>query len=156
MRYYTEIIHALLFCEGVTFFFWEFKGKTNEPSFWYWAGKVDYAEKFESWSWPFNRNKWAVIGSQPKLRNCNNLTLYCHVKLLYDIFFESSSTTQTLTTRTHTHSYEYTYANPTSMSTSEGLSTGRSGDSRSHHRCLVIDGNVAYHLTHNVDKCWKV
>jgi hypothetical protein len=31
--------------------------------------------------------------------------------------------------RTHTHPYEYTYANPTLMSTSEGLSTDRSGDS---------------------------
>jgi hypothetical protein len=47
-------------------------------------------------------------------------------------FLESHSTTQTLTTRTHTHPYEYTYANPTPMSTSKGLSTGRSGDSRSH------------------------
>jgi hypothetical protein len=35
------------------------------------------------------------------------------------------------------------------MSTSEGLSTGRSGDSRSHHRPLIVDGNVAYHLTHH-------
>jgi hypothetical protein len=46
----------------------------------------------------------------------------------------------------HTHPYEYTYASPTPMSTFEGLSTDRSGDSRSHHRCLVVDGNVAYHL----------
>jgi hypothetical protein len=43
---------------------------------------------------------------------------------------------------------EYTYANPTPMSTSEGLSTGLSGDSRSHNwRLVVVDGNVAYHLT---------
>jgi hypothetical protein len=41
------------------------------------------------------------------------------------------------------------------MGTSEGLSTGRSGDSQSHHWCLVIEGNVAYHLTHNADKSWK-
>jgi hypothetical protein len=58
------------------------------------------------------------------------------------------SATQTLTTRTHTHPYEYTYANPTPMSTSEGLSTDRSADSPSHQWCLVVDGNVAYHLTH--------
>jgi hypothetical protein len=37
-------------------------------------------------------------------------------------------------------------------STSKGLSTSRSGDSRSHHWCLVVDGNVAYHLTHNTGK----
>jgi hypothetical protein len=49
----------------------------------------------------------------------------------------------------------YTYANATLMSTSEGLSTGRSGDSRSHQWCLVVDGNVAYHLAHNTDKSWK-
>jgi hypothetical protein len=61
-----------------------------------------------------------------------------------------------LTTRTHTHPYEYTYANPTPMSTSEGLSTGRSGDSRSHQWRLVVDGNVAYHLTHNAGKSWKI
>jgi hypothetical protein len=43
---------------------------------------------------------------------------------------------------------EYTYANPTPMSTSEGLSTGLPGDSRSHNwRLVVVDGNVAYHLT---------
>jgi hypothetical protein len=54
-----------------------------------------------------------------------------------------------LTTRTHTHPYEYTYANPTPMSTSEGLSTARSGEYRIHHWCLVVDGNVAYHLTYN-------
>jgi hypothetical protein len=43
-----------------------------------------------------------------------------------------------------------THAHPTPMSTSEGLSTGRSGDSRSHHWRLVdivVDGNVAYHLS---------
>jgi hypothetical protein len=50
----------------------------------------------------------------------------------------------------HTHPYEYTYANPTPMSTSEGLSTDRSRDSQSHHRRLVVDGNVPYHLMHNV------
>ena len=33
------------------------------------------------------------------------------------------------------------------MSTSKGLSTDRSGDSRSHHWRIVVDGNVAYHLT---------
>jgi hypothetical protein len=57
---------------------------------------------------------------------------------------------------THTHPYEYTYANPTSMSTFEGLSTGRSGDSRSHQWRLVVDGNVAYHLTHNIGKSKKM
>jgi hypothetical protein len=46
----------------------------------------------------------------------------------------------------HTHSYEYTYANPTLMNTSEGLSTDKSGEH------LVVDGNVAYHLTHNTKK----
>jgi hypothetical protein len=64
-------------------------------------------------------------------------------------FWDWRSTTQILTTRTHTHPYEYTYANPTPMSTSEGRSTGRSGYSRSHHWRLVVDGNVAYHLTYN-------
>jgi hypothetical protein len=42
------------------------------------------------------------------------------------------------------------------MSTSEGLSTGRSGDSRSHQWCLLVDGNVAYHLTHNAGKSWHL
>jgi hypothetical protein len=64
------------------------------------------------------------------------------------VFLELHSTTQTLTTHTHTHLYEYTYANFTPMGTSGELSTGRSGDSRSHHWRLVVDGNVAYHLTH--------
>jgi hypothetical protein len=56
---------------------------------------------------------------------------------------------------THAHPYEYTYANPTPMSTSEGLSTSGSGDSRSHQR-LVVDRNVAYHLTHDAGKSWKI
>jgi hypothetical protein len=72
------------------------------------------------------------------------------------VFLELHSTTQMLTTRTHTHPYEYTYANPTPMSTSEGLSNGRSGDSWSHQWRLVVDGNVAYHLTHNASKSWKI
>jgi hypothetical protein len=47
------------------------------------------------------------------------------------------------------------------MSTSKGLSTGNleilevttgDEDSRSHHWRLVVDGNVAYHLTHNAGK----
>jgi hypothetical protein len=59
---------------------------------------------------------------------------------------------QTFTKRTHTHPYEYRYTNLTPMSTSEGLSTGRSGDSRSHHWRLVVDRNVVYHLTHNAGK----
>jgi hypothetical protein len=54
--------------------------------------------------------------------------------------------------RTQTYPYEYMYAIPTTMSTSERLSTGRSGDSRSHHWRLVVNGNVAYHLTHNAGK----
>jgi hypothetical protein len=56
----------------------------------------------------------------------------------------------------HTHPYEYTYTNPTPMSTSEGLSTGKSGDSRSHHWRLDVDRNAAYHLTHNAGKSWKI
>jgi hypothetical protein len=78
------------------------------------------------------------------------------VQLPYHFFWEWHSTTQTLTTRTHTHPYEYTYANPTPMRTSEGLITGRSGDSRSHQWRLVVDGNVAYHLMHNASKSWKI
>jgi hypothetical protein len=42
------------------------------------------------------------------------------------------------------------------MITSKELSTDRSGDSRSHQWGLVVDGNVAYHLTHNVGKSWKI
>jgi hypothetical protein len=59
---------------------------------------------------------------------------------------------QTVTTRTHTHPYEYTYTNSTPMSTSEGLSTGRSKDSQSHHWHLIVNGNVTYHLMHNAGK----
>jgi hypothetical protein len=70
--------------------------------------------------------------------------------------WELHSTTQTLTTRARTHPYEYTYANSTPMSTSEGLNTGRSGDSRSHQWRLVVDRNVAHHLTYNAGKSWKI
>jgi hypothetical protein len=49
-------------------------------------------------------------------------------------------------TRMPTHPYEHKNANPTPMS------TGRYGDSRSHYWRLVVDGNVAYHLMHNVGK----
>jgi hypothetical protein len=42
------------------------------------------------------------------------------------------------------------------MSTSEGLSTGRFGDSQSHQWRLVVNGDVAYHLTHNAGKSWKI
>jgi hypothetical protein len=45
-----------------------------------------------------------------------------------------------------------THAHSTLMSTSEGLSIGISGDSRSHQWRLVVDGNVAYDLTHNAGK----
>jgi hypothetical protein len=77
----------------------------------------------------------------------------CSVK---QFFFFTFHTIQRKTLTTHyTHPYEYMYANPTPMSTSEGLSTGRSGDSRSHHWRLVVDGNAAYHLTHNAGKSWN-
>jgi hypothetical protein len=42
------------------------------------------------------------------------------------------------------------------MSTSEGLGTDRSGDSRSHHWRLVVDVNIAYHLRYNVGKSKKM
>jgi hypothetical protein len=45
------------------------------------------------------------------------------------IFLELHSTTQMLTTCMHTYLYRYMYANPTPMSTFEGPSTNRSGDS---------------------------
>jgi hypothetical protein len=71
-------------------------------------------------------------------------------------FFENDTVQHRRSQHARTHPYEYTYANPTPMSTSEGLSTGSSGDSRSHQRHLVVDGNVAYHLTHNAGKSWKI
>jgi hypothetical protein len=78
------------------------------------------------------------------------------LSILFILFFsDSHGTTQTLITCRYTHLYEYTYANPTPMISSEGLSTGRSGDSRSHHWRLVVDGNVAYHLTYNAGKSWN-
>jgi hypothetical protein len=54
----------------------------------------------------------------------------------------------------HTLPYEYMYANSTLMSTSKGRGTDRYWDSRSHHWHwrLVVDVNVAYHLTHNAEK----
>jgi hypothetical protein len=70
--------------------------------------------------------------------------------LKYLCFFRMTRyNTQALTTRTHTHPYEYTYANPTPMS------TGRSRDSRSHQWRLVVDGSVAYNLTHTPVKILK-
>jgi hypothetical protein len=90
-----------------------------------------------TWSYPFHR-----------------FTLYSSYGMC--LFLEWHSKTQTLTTRTHAHPYEYMYANPTPMSTSEWLSTGRSGDFRSHQWRLVVDRNVAYHLTHNAGKSWKI
>jgi hypothetical protein len=98
--------------------------------------------------------RWHIFLKNLRKNLCNTIlsSFFCHY---YTLFLEWHSTTQTLTTRTHTHPYEYTYANPTPMSTSEGLSTGRSGDSRNHQWRLVVDGNVAYHLTHNAGKSWK-
>jgi hypothetical protein len=70
-------------------------------------------------------------------------TLYPHFFEVHTVQHRCSQHACTLTP------YEYTCANPTPMSTSEGLSTGRFGDSRNHHWRLVVDGNVAYHLMHN-------
>jgi hypothetical protein len=42
------------------------------------------------------------------------------------------------------------------MSTFEGLSTRRFGDSRSHHWRLVVDGNVVYHIIRNAGKSCKI
>jgi hypothetical protein len=41
---------------------------------------------------------------------------------------------------------------PMNVAVVDGLSTGTSGDSRSHHWRLVVDRNVAYHLTYNAGK----
>ena len=92
---------------------------------------------------------------------CLFLTQFCVVKIIprfvlrpYISFFFENHTVQRRRpqhARTLTP-YEYTYVNPTPMSTSEGLSTGRSEDSRCHHWRLVVDGNVTYHLTCNTDK----
>jgi hypothetical protein len=71
-------------------------------------------------------------------------------------FFRMTQYNADAHTRTRTYPYEYTYVNPTPMSICEGLSTGKSGDSRSPQWRLVVDGNVAYHLTHNAGKSWKI
>jgi hypothetical protein len=71
-------------------------------------------------------------------------------------FFENDTVQRRRSQQAHTLTPMKTHANPTPMSTSEGLSTGRSGDSRSHQWRLVVDGNVAYHLTYNAGKSWKV
>jgi hypothetical protein len=36
------------------------------------------------------------------------------------------------------------------------MSTDRSRDSRSHHWRIIVDGNIAYHLTHNAGKSRKI
>jgi hypothetical protein len=57
--------------------------------------------------------------------------------------------------RMHTYPYEYTYANPTPMSTSEGLSTRqiwRFPKSSLLSHWVIVDGNNTYHLTHNAGK----
>jgi hypothetical protein len=98
-------------------------------------------------------NNFATVPDSPL---CKYLEKNFSCKFCSYIFLELHSKTHTLTTRTHTHPYEYTYANPTPVSTSEELSTGRSGDSQSHQRRLVVDGNVAYHLMQNASKSWKI
>jgi hypothetical protein len=76
------------------------------------------------------------------------------------LFFDSHSTTQTFTTRTHTHplwihvrkpySYEHRQITPMNTCTQdlEILEVTTTGSH--HHWRLVVDGNVAYHLTHNI------
>ena len=61
---------------------------------------------------------------------------------------------QTLKTRTHTH-HMNTRTKTLPLWAPPKDWTGRSGDSRSHHWRLVVDGNVAYHLTHNAGKFWN-
>jgi hypothetical protein len=103
--------------------------------------------RYGNWSGaPADRGPWAADLSPPSRPALGGYIVHA--------FFKKNYTVQRRHSRhTHTHPYEYTYANPTPMSTSEGLSTGRSGDSRSHQWHLVIDGNVAYHLTHNTCAC---
>jgi hypothetical protein len=43
-----------------------------------------------------------------------------------ELFLELHSTTHTFTTHMHTDPYEHTYANPTPMSTLEGVTIGTS------------------------------
>jgi hypothetical protein len=77
---------------------------------------------------------------------------YSHY-LIFLLFFEIHTVQRRRAQHARTLTpYEYTYAKPTTMRTSEGLSTDRFGDSRSHHWRLVVDGNVAYDLTHNAGK----
>jgi hypothetical protein len=38
---------------------------------------------------------------------------------------------------------------------SKNSALNRSGDSRSHHWRIIVDGNVTYHLTHNASKSWE-
>jgi hypothetical protein len=52
--------------------------------------------------------------------------------------------------------YIYRHTKPYPYEHSEGLSTSSCADSRSHQWRLVVDGHVAYHLTHNADKSWKI
>jgi hypothetical protein len=56
---------------------------------------------------------------------------------------------------THAHSSLWIHVRKP-YPTSEGLSTDISEDSRSHQWRLVVDGNVAYHLTRNTGKSWKI
>jgi hypothetical protein len=86
--------------------------------------------------------------------------LYEHMNYFtYYLFFENYTIQcrRSQHARTLTHMNTRTQTLPLwTMSTSEGLSTSRSGDSWSHQCRLVVDGNVAYHLTHNAGKSWKI
>ena len=50
------------------------------------------------------------------------LSLYLFIFNVLEIFFLDYTVQRSHSTRTHTHLYEHTYANPTPISTFEGLS----------------------------------
>jgi hypothetical protein len=89
------------------------------------------------------------LNYKPYVRLINIL----HGRRWIDDFFRITQYNVDVHTRMHTHPYDM-YANPTSMSTSKDWA-GRSWGSRSHHRRLVVDGDVIFHWKHSAVKSWN-
>jgi hypothetical protein len=83
--------------------------------------------------------------------------LWIHVRKPYSYeHLRRTENRQITLMNTRTQDLEILEVTTIGTSSSMGTTYARCGDSWSHHHWrLVVDGNVAYHLTHNTEKSWN-
>ena len=122
--------------------------KVPSPLRYKWTLPMNLPPKIKIWRAQF----WQILHLWPKHFIC----LQCSWSSYFNFFFWDYTVQLRHSQRTHTHTPMNTHTQTLSLWASSKTEPANPRDWRSHHWCLVVDGNVAYHWMHNAVKSQNI